>query len=201
MIKCWYYDVTGLRDHEKFEAGLNSLPWESRRERIARINRKEAALLPLGAGLLLKYALERAGVSDMTLGENEHGKPCLINNPDICFNLSHSGSIAICAVSDAPVGADVEKIRPFSEKVTRRFFAPEETAWILAQEDKNDAYTRLWTRKESYYKMLGTGITLPMNALPLIPGIEHDFVFTEKEIPGHRLCVCGDSEAVFEEWK
>ena len=201
MIKCWYYDVTPLPDPEKFRAGLLSLPWSARREKINRLSYRETGLLPLGAGLLLRHALEDAGAEDMTLSENEHGKPYLKNRPDICFNLSHSGSIALCAVSDAPVGADVEKLRDFNEKIARRFFAPEETEWIMAQADRGAAYTRLWTRKESYYKMLGTGITLPMDDFPLIPGIKADFVFTEKELPGHRLCVCGGGEAVFEEWK
>ena len=42
------------------------------------------------------------------LRTNENGKPIV---EGICFNLSHSGDYVICAVSERPVGCDIEQIK------------------------------------------------------------------------------------------
>lgn len=36
-----------------------------------------------------------------------HGKPYLLNYPDVHFNISHSGEYVACAVADSPVGVDI----------------------------------------------------------------------------------------------
>ena len=114
--KCYYYDVSGLSSPERFARELASLPWEERRERILRYRFEKDRRLSLGAGLLAAYALREAGAEDLTLQTGENGKPELLSYPDIHFNLSHSGTIAVCAVSDRPVGVDVEFLgRPHRE--------------------------------------------------------------------------------------
>ena len=40
------------------------------------------------------------------------GKPLFPGLDDHWFSLSHSGGIALCALSDRPVGVDVELVRP-----------------------------------------------------------------------------------------
>ena len=59
-------------------------------------NDKRKSLL---AGILLKYALkEYAAHSGDEIILTEHGKPYLKSNPEIFFNLSHSGKMVLLAL-------------------------------------------------------------------------------------------------------
>ncbi len=109
-----------------------------------------------GAGReLLRYAAKMEyGIDTSRYPEKRtpSGKPYLDGVP-FCFNLSHSGDYVVCALSDTAVGVDIEKIVPISLKVMRRFFSP---GVLLPSEQM-----RLWTRYESYGKMVGSGIPYP----------------------------------------
>jgi 4'-phosphopantetheinyl transferase len=100
-----------------------------------------------------------------------HGKPALAGESDgdaIRFNLSHSHGVALYAVSrNREVGIDIEHIR--SElavlEVAERFFAQREVAVLrtLPPEVQRQAFFRCWTRKESYIKARGEGLSLPLD--------------------------------------
>ena len=106
LTVCWYCDVRPLSDPELFAAGLSGLPWEERREKVSRFLFEKDRRLCLGAGMLLAHALREAGAADLRLSTMPEGKPVLADRPDIHFNLSHSGTLAVCAVSGLPVGAN-----------------------------------------------------------------------------------------------
>lgn len=91
-----------------------------------------------------------------------HGKD------DIRFNLSHSGGIALLAFTrKRDVGIDVEEIRGNFDfaAIARRFFSPQEQQDFQAIPDdqKEAAFFRCWTRKESYIKATGEGLSLPLH--------------------------------------
>jgi len=81
---------------------------------------------------------------------SRRGKPCFSTHPQNWFSLSHSGGIALCALSDAgPVGVDVELVRPHREGLPQYALSPEE----LADFDGSwEDFARLWTVKESWCK-------------------------------------------------
>ena len=66
---------------------------------------------------------------------NEHGKPSIVGHPNIFFNLSHCKEAVICAVSDQPVGVDVEGIREYKESLVDYTMNDEEIAQIHSAED------------------------------------------------------------------
>ena len=91
---------------------------------------------------------------------SENGKPYIENYSDFNFNISHtSGAIAI-AISDSPVGIDIEKIRKADFRVAKRFFTEKENEYIKAQ-NSDTRFFEIWTAKEAYFKCIGTGITNP----------------------------------------
>lgn len=57
----------------------------------------------------------------------------------------------MCAVSDAPVGVDIELPRQNSARLAKRFFTPDEAS--VCHSDAQ--FCRLWTLKESYIKLRG----------------------------------------------
>ena len=154
--------------------------------------------LCLGAGLLLACALRRAGASDLSLHCLSNGKPELAIAQNLHFNLSHSGTLAVCAVSDQSVGVDVEVIQRADPGVVAMCFQPSEQAWLNRSDDPCRAFTRLWTRKESYLKLLGTGLSHPLDSFAVLPAEKtpDGVAYYEKKIAGHLLCVCAPQDGV-----
>ncbi len=130
--------------------------------RRAKIHGKNASS-HLAAGLLLDYALRPFGLREgcMEYSENDFGKPFFKNRPDICFNLSHSGKYAVCAVSDRAVGIDAETCDDIGSalEIAKRYFTSAEYESIKKSGDTKSAFLNIWTRKESLLKALGTGIS------------------------------------------
>lgn len=191
-VICRYCDVSALSDADLFLRGMKALPWQTRRESIMRLRFDKDRRLSLGAGLLAAYALRQAGAECFDLWQTENHKPFLAAHPEIHFNLSHSGKLAVCAVSDQPVGVDVEELRQSPAGVAQHCFQPRELAWMNASRDRDLAFFRLWTRKESFLKLSGIGLGRSMNSFSVLPGenMEDGAVFTEWEKEEHLICVC-----------
>ncbi len=103
--------------------------------------------------LLYQALEEHYGISRemAAFARSENGKPYLTSHPDIYFSLSHAHGCAVCAVSDAPIGIDVEKIRAVSPRIKRDI--------LSLTEDSSDACAiKRWTELESYAKLRGARI-------------------------------------------
>lgn len=105
------------------------------------------------------------------ISRGEYGKPYFPDCPQWQFSLSHSGPLALCALSDRPVGADIELIRPRGRALLERALTEEERTWCLGQEEPWRGFCALWTRRESLCKQTGRGLTLPVREIevPLPP--------------------------------
>ena len=111
------------------------------------------------ARVLLKYVLsEFFSVDNFTVALGKNGKPCL-SDSKLHFNLSHCLNRVICTVSEAPVGCDVQDIRPFNPRVVSRFYNTDEGMILSASNNKDEHFTKLWVLKESVLKHSGDGIT------------------------------------------
>ena len=87
---------------------------------------------------------------------NEHGAPRLEHGP--CFSISHCKHGIAVAVSEKPIGIDIEHIRTAKPELVERTMNETEQAEIWAASSPDMAFTRLWTQKEAVLKMQGTGI-------------------------------------------
>ena len=166
--------VEALRDPALFARGLASVS-EQRREKVARLRAEGARCLSLGAALLLDRLLADADLPPAgAFAFGERGKPYLPDRPNVHFSLSHSGSWVLCALSEAEIGCDAEGPRHCDLALARRFFHPDETAWLLSlpPREQDAAFRRLWTLKESYVKAVGLGLSLPLDAFRILPGGE-----------------------------
>lgn len=115
-----------------------------------------------GLKLAIKALSEFTGrrKESIIIEKNYLGKPVLASG-EAYFNISHSFERVVCAVSDKPVGVDIEKIRPFSRGVINRFFNDSESEYVERAKSEDEARKRfyeLWTLKESYVKMTGEGL-------------------------------------------
>jgi 4'-phosphopantetheinyl transferase len=98
---------------------------------------------------------------------NPFGKPVV--DGDICFNLSHSGPLAVYVFArNSGVGIDLEQIRTDVEcvEIAGRYFTGAELGELVAtpKETRNEAFFRGWTRKEAYVKALGRGLSTSLSS-------------------------------------
>lgn len=156
--------LAALLDSEERQRGRQALPDDRRRFVIA-----HGATRSLLGGCLglppqrLRYTHGR------------WGKPALAGHPQLCFNLSHSGELALLAVAARrPVGIDVERVRPADRsRSAGRWFPAAEADFVRAAAGPLHSatrYARLWTRKEAWVKAAGdrmvNGLGLPVGTGP-----------------------------------
>jgi|GEM_PF-3906212 len=100
-----------------------------------------------------------------------NGKPYLKNHERLHFNVSHSGEWIVCALSDMPVGVDIEQVVAVPPHMYRDHLAHEEYVALrsLPPYNQNKYFFRLWTHKESYLKMTGDGLLNNPAAIVLTP--------------------------------
>lgn len=135
------------------DALLSMLPPE-RRERILRVHDSVKWREPLCAYAILRQALwELYRWKDLPeIGLTAQGKPRFPAFPTVHFNLSHTSGAVLVGLSDEPVGVDIEKIRPVSERAMKR----------LADVASEKAFFQSWVRREARFKRSGTGVSTMM---------------------------------------
>lgn len=94
-----------------------------------------------------------------------HGKPSV---PGLAFNLSHAHELALLAVTRGrEVGVDIEWHAPVPEleRLARVSFSAAEQGALaaLADDERTAAFYRIWTRKESYIKARGEGLSMALD--------------------------------------
>lgn len=197
---------------------MERLP-EERKNKILRFLRVQDRRQNLAAGLLLKNVLEQHEIDISNISYGPHGKPEL---PDIYFNLSHSHDYVVCAISDKPVGCDIEKVGKSREGVAERFFTEKERMYLSTFEEKDrlNEFYRIWTVKESYLKMTGEGLAFGLNRIECRfekdvssgaknqdevmiyrDGEKCDCYIKEYDISGYKLSVCAEEEIFVSELK
>ncbi len=152
---------------------------KERYHRFSHIPSREMYLAARWFSRTLLGELVRRPPDTLEFIKGEGGKPYLVHDRDLFFNVSHSaGTIAFISSERGETGVDVEEARDRDcLNLARHFFSPRE---IKALERENspegvvDLFFRIWTQKEAYLK--GTGKGLP-------GGLKHYTV----------PCVSGDS--------
>lgn len=155
----WYkYDIRNLSDVKYCK--WYSLMSEEKQRRVDRFrfeNDKKRTIV--GEMLARKTISEWCNVEpeSIVFSTKEYGKP-YAKNLSVEFNISHSDNMVLCAVSDVPVGVDIEKIRPVDISVIKRVCNNDELEYVL-QDNSYKRFFEIWTFKEAYFKCIGTGIT------------------------------------------
>lgn len=126
--------------------------------------RHQAAWMLLEKNLQTNYHLDP---QQLQFSRNENGKPYLVSHPHIFFSLSHAVDCAVCAISDYPIGIDVEKIHPVSAGIKEKVLSLPKDA------TDEDALLR-WTALESYIKCIG-GSAFKVTWMDIVPRIDTNY--------------------------
>jgi 4'-phosphopantetheinyl transferase len=116
---------------------------------------------------------------DIQFAYGHAGKPYLIDNTgNIHFNMSHSGDLALVAVTRSrEIGVDVEKLcdMPEMDDIVVRFFSDSAKAEFQSAPiaERVQVFFRCWTEREAISKCTGDGIAddkpLPVEGISVIP--------------------------------
>ena len=163
---------------------------EQRREQALRFKFEQGQRLCVLAYQLLKRGLREVyGIEENPIFEyNEHGKPSIVGHPEIFFNLSHCKEAAICAISDQPIGVDVESVRSFNDSLVRYTMNDDEIQQIESSEDRAVAFIQFWTKKEAALKLKGTGICNDMKQVLCQEGLFFDTFIDHSNRFVYSLC-------------
>jgi len=184
-------------DDPHFER-THALLSRSEQERAAKfkfdVHRKRYVAAHAAVRQILSSYLQVAAAT-LQFIEGAQGKPQLVPTPDpagLQFNLSHSHEAALIAVALARhIGVDIEYIKPAFdwEGIVENFFAPGEIARLknLPTALQGPAFFTCWTRKESFIKAKGGGLSIPL----------HDFeVAVDPNEPAALLSCASDAREV-----
>ncbi len=110
----------------------------------------------------------------------EDGKKPRFDCDEVFFNLSHSHGVVMLGISHAPIGVDIEKIRPIDFK---KFD-------FISAEDEEEFFEK-WTERESYLKFTGEGLGALRCEIPEDAHFEHFPVYD-----GYHACVCAEEQNI-----
>jgi len=185
QLDVWSIDIAVAAN---LQARLSAALDDEERDRAARFVRPADALrYRIAHGALRAILGERTGVAarDVRFTRGEYGKPALLDGGPH-FSLSHSGAIALVAVSDErEIGVDVERVRPVPDApaLARRHFSVEHAREIAEHPaaGRDLRFMRIWTATEAILKAEGTGLAVELPGLTL----------TETAIDGARAAGAG----------
>lgn len=101
--------------------------------------------------------------------QGHYGKPIYADENRLKFNISHSGDMIVLGfVKDIEIGVDIEKIKDDFDvmDIANNFFSTKEIASLKALPENMQprAFYRCWTRKESFIKAEGSGLSFPLDS-------------------------------------
>ena len=168
-------------DGDTMKALLRAVPPE-RRRRLERVRDPLRCTETACAYALLFKGLNRlyAWSAPVPMERTERGKPFFPAHPEIHFSISHTRGAALVGIYDRPIGVDLEKIRPVSDRMLHRFPGTATEREFYAQ----------WTRYESAVKQSGEGLA----ALRQQEALTGRFFFPLEPFPGYTACVCTETE-------
>ena len=196
MVRCERVEAV-LPDEDSFDSAYAALPtWRRRKCDVFRFEADRRR--SVAAWMLLRQMLSERGLNAdlLPVSENEFGKPAFDPSLGIHFSLSHAGERVMAAVSDRPVGCDVERIAPHDEAVAREYLTDKELSWVertSSGSDRDREFIRLWVRKEAYVKAVGRGFEIePKSVSVLVGEFPPGWCFRDLDFPdGYLGCVTG----------
>lgn len=102
---------------------------------------------------------------DLQFSTHEYGKPYLLNDPHLQFNLSHSQDLALLAIGqDHALGIDIEYFsgRPFKGMSQMMFSKQEQQQFThVPTSMRTLSFFQVWAQKEAFIKASGMGLSYP----------------------------------------
>ncbi|MBT3546573.1 MAG: 4'-phosphopantetheinyl transferase superfamily protein [Flavobacterium sp.] len=164
-VNIYYGYIPKAHKLEYSQSLISSLP-QKEQERLASIKNECKKVKSAFGRTLLLHGLKNYGITNLDdLKVMFNGKPYLNNSRNLHFNISHSGNLILCAISDnASIGVDVEKIKPKILDHFKSYFTVQEWQNITINDNSIKRFYDLWTRKEALIKADGRGLSIELSS-------------------------------------
>lgn len=115
--------------------------------------------------------------SELPYLHEPNGRPRLPEPHTEQLSISHTEGYVACAVSEIPIGVDVERWGEQVMRILPRFLSPEECAMVHAAEHPQHLAHILWSAKESAYKLAPptSHSLLDFSLVHILPPTEHAY--------------------------
>lgn len=194
------FETSALEDEVLYQKYYNAV-CDERKKKVDFFRFSKDKRLSLAAGYLFEQGLQKFGIVNWSLRYGKFEKPYLKDPDNLFFSLSHSGTRAACVFFNKEVGIDIEQITSVETGLIRYVSTDSEYHYLMniSEQGRQDEFFRLWTAKESYMKLLGTGLLLPPEQLEVCFGeklsMRHNGVllpvlFEEYPMDGYKMTVC-----------
>jgi 4'-phosphopantetheinyl transferase len=134
-----------------------------KKERLLRSHIELDRKIGIYAEVLLRCLIcmkSGVGYRDIEIKAGPRGKPYLLGYPNYEFNLSHTRNAIALALSELPVGVDIERIRDIDISIAKHIFSEKEQAWLHdGTGDQKFRFFSIWTKKEALLKYYGRGLS------------------------------------------
>lgn len=186
-MKIYYYNVEKLSDKSVYSKYYEMMD-EDRKNKIDRINQEDKKMQSLAAGILIQH-IRKTEKEDSKILIDKYNKPSF-EDGKIKFNISHSDKYAVAVVSDYEIGIDTEDVKRKNKftmkerRIVNTCFAPKEQKYIYdigTEQGKLQRFFRVWTIKEAYVKMEGTGMIRPFYTFEVDFEEERPKIIADKE--------------------
>lgn len=171
MMKFRILDIKDFSEAQ-FNIAFEKMSKE-RRERCLRFKfTDDRRRMAFGEELLRQLLAEVYGADekDIQIKNLPSGKPVAeVKGKEVFVSITHSGNFVASAVSDTPVGIDLEVKREYKPTVYKALNEAERE-YIAKSKDEAVGFYKIWTAKEAYVKLTGKGLAgfSKADILPLV---------------------------------
>jgi 4'-phosphopantetheinyl transferase len=174
VVQLWFAELEATPEHLQRLSTLLDPQEQQRAQRLRFAN--DRCVFTVAHAFLRQVLGFHLGISpkDIEFRYELRGKPALAHSTAFQFNLSHSGDVAVAAITQhRRVGVDVEVMREVSDLsgICHRYFCASEARRVTDSEGaaRLRSFYVHWTGKEAYLKAQGDGLFAPLDSFEVIP--------------------------------
>lgn len=194
MVEYAVYRIDREKDFPTLDERISRLPAWRRRDALSYPRPSDRLQSAVACELLGELLLKYCGIpaDRFRIEYDLYGKPSVAGRDDVYISLAHCRLGVVAAVADVPVGCDIEEIaRPYRDNgavVADYCFTGGERRAIMAADDPALEFTKIWTVKESLFKLdnsldIENIDTAHLPGLRVVSAISTDYVATVISAP------------------
>ncbi|WP_132858428.1 4'-phosphopantetheinyl transferase family protein [Shimia isoporae] len=165
-VHLWLFDLDATqRLYKGFSAHWLS---DKERARMTQFTQDIERLRYCRMRVLIRMVLaEMLGTSakHVTISYEPKGRPCIEGRPNLSISYSHCRNLGVLAFSQiGDIGIDLEWADPRRLNLVNLVLSEGEKDVLenATLANRLDIFMRFWTRKEAYFKAIGTGLIYPI---------------------------------------
>ncbi len=164
------YSYISKENHEHMMKGIVPIFSDDFQQKVFSYRRWQDAQLSILGRVLVIKGLKKLNKSFLAenLRYNEYNKPYLAGE-NIKFNISHSGDIVVCVITENfEIGIDIEILQDIEIEDFKSQMTDNEWKRVLSSQCVKTSFFNYWTQKEAVIKAHGMGLYVPLKSFEIL---------------------------------